>query len=291
MELRQIKYFCAVAEELSFARASLRLSIVQPALSIQIRSLEEELGTRLLERTTRKVVLTHSGKIFLQEARDILQRVTGATQSVKEAEAGIIGTLRLGYVSAFATVRLGSVLRSFRKQFPRLKLSLVSSEPWTLQEMLHADKIDVAVLRPPIASSALTGAVIGRSRMIVAVPKGSALAKKKRLDWKDFHEQPMVRSSLSEDIFYHSFLDLCERAGAFPKVTEFADDLPTKFWLISSGAGFSPTSDTAVELFSRPGLLFRSLPKDAPMIETVAVWRANEKQAHVLRLIQALRAT
>src|SRR5271155_1760943 len=114
MELRQIKYFCAVAEELSFARASLRLSIVQPALSIQIRNLEEELGTRLLERTTRKVVLTHAGKIFLHEARDILQRVTGAAQSVKEAEAGVIGTVRLGYVTAFATGRLGSVLRGFR---------------------------------------------------------------------------------------------------------------------------------------------------------------------------------
>ena len=126
--------------------------------------------------------------------------------------------------------------------------------------------------------------------MIVAVPKGSTLAKKKRLDWHDFHEQPMVRSSLAEDIFYQPFLDRCEQAGAFPKVTEFADDLTTKFWLVSWGAGFSPTADTAAEL-SRPGLLFRSLPKDAPMIETMAVWRAKENRAHVLRLIQALRAT
>ena len=147
VELRQLRYFCAVAEELSFARAARRLFIAQPALSIQIRNLESELKVQLLRRTTRLVEVTHAGGTFYAEARAILDRVDAAGQHAQDAERGVIGTLRVAFLSNVATARLGGLMRLYRERFPKVNLALMEAPTHRQIELLMRGDIDVGLLR------------------------------------------------------------------------------------------------------------------------------------------------
>src|SRR5579862_2459315 len=118
MELRQLRYFVAVAEELNFRRAAARLHLAQPPLSAQIKALEERLGTRLFERTTRSVILTQAGRVFLREAHAVLTAARVAEQRVRMADQGLVGNLRIGLLAPMATARLAAILRGFRQKFP-----------------------------------------------------------------------------------------------------------------------------------------------------------------------------
>ena len=147
MELRQLRYFCAVAEEHSFARAARRLFVAQPALSTQIRHLEEELKVRLLRRTTRTGDITHAGTTFYTEARAILDRVDAAGQHAQDAERGVVGTLRVAFLSNVATARLGSLMRLYRERFPQVNLALMEAPTHRQIELLLRGEIDAGLLR------------------------------------------------------------------------------------------------------------------------------------------------
>ena len=125
MELRHLRYFVAVAEELNFRRAAERLRVAQPAVSAQIKSLEGKLGVRLFERTTRSVLLTPAGRVFLDESRRVLVAASQAEQSAHKAHHGIVGTLRLGVIAPATSPRLANVLRHFHQSFPGVQLALM----------------------------------------------------------------------------------------------------------------------------------------------------------------------
>src|SRR5215831_14068876 len=124
MELRHLRSFLAVAETLNFRRAAERLHVAQPALSIQIKSLERELSVRLFERSTRAVTLTQAGRILLEDARVLVSGAHQAEQRVRKADQGLVGTLRLGVLSATATTWLAGILRRFHHKYPGVQLSL-----------------------------------------------------------------------------------------------------------------------------------------------------------------------
>src|SRR5262249_28873717 len=123
MELRHLRYFVAVAEQLSFRGAAEKLNMAQPPLSAQIKGLEEELKVQLLERSTRRVRLTHGGEVFLAHARSVLEMAAGAAQHAREAEQGVVGTLRVGIIAPSANAWLAAILRRFRRQFSGVQLS------------------------------------------------------------------------------------------------------------------------------------------------------------------------
>ena len=167
MELRHLRYFVAVAEELNFRRAAEWLRVAQPAVSAQIKSLEGKLGVRLFERTTRSVLLTQAGRVFLDEARSVLGAAAQAEQSAHKAHHGIVGTLRLGVIAPAASPRLANVLRHFHQSFPGVQLALMEL---TSSEQLrrlragrtgfrlaapagHFCRTEMAVCRPVAASS------------------------------------------------------------------------------------------------------------------------------------------
>src|SRR5437764_2755099 len=151
MELRHLRYFVAVAEDLNFRRAAERLHLAQPALSAQIKSLEDELEVRLLERNTRSVKLTAAGRVFLEEARTVLAAASQAAHRARKAEHGLVGTLRLGVIAAVANVWLARILRGFHQRFPGVQLSLFDlTSPEQLQR-LHTGDLDAGLLRPPVS--------------------------------------------------------------------------------------------------------------------------------------------
>ncbi len=288
MELRHLRYFIAVAEELNFRRAAERLHLAQPPLSVQIKTLEDELGLQLLERSTRSVKLTPAGRVFLDEAREVLMAVERAEQRVRNVQHGLVGTLRIGVLAPTATSRLARTLRSYRQKFPGVQFSLYELTSVEQLQRLRLDSLDVGLLRPPISFSELDSCYFEESTMVLAAPAGHRLARLRRLAWKDFHNEPlvMIHPTLQHG-YYDPFLNLCAQAGSTPLVGQYANDVHSKMWLISAGFGVSPTTKTIAEV-KRPGLVFRELPPGLPLVQTLVVWKRANRSPIVENFLQCL---
>jgi len=273
MELRHLRYFVAVAEALSFRRAAEKLHLAQPPLSAQIKDLETGLGVRLLERTTRSVQLTAAGRVFLDEARAVLSASAQAERRARDAQHGITGTLRLGVIAPTANAWLAAILRRFRQAFPGVMFSIFDLTSTEQLRRLHDNELDAGLLRPPIGYSELDYEFVEESSQILALTAENPLAKKRKLEWRDFDQQAMVLMHPTvQHGYYDPFLAACAKAAAKPYVAQYANDIQTKMWLISAGFGIAPTTATLAEV-KRPGLIFRPLPAGLPLVRTVLAWR------------------
>ena len=276
MELRHLRYFAAVAETLNFRAASDRLHIAQPALSAQIKTLEQELGLSLFERTTRKVELTPAGRVFLDEARRVLSAAAHAQERARQASLGLVGTLRLGIIAPTANAWLAAILRNFRQQFPGVQFSLFDLTSTEQLSLLRGGELDAGLLRPPVGFPELDSRLVEESYQVLAVPQGHRLAKKRDFSWKDFDKEPLVLLHPTvQHGYYDAFFAACAQQGAEPRIGQYANDIQTKMWLISAGFGIAPTTATLSQV-KRPGLMFRPLPSGLPLVHTILVWRRGD---------------
>ena len=290
MELRHLRYFIAVAEELSFRRAAERLHLAQPPLSSQIKGLENELGTRLFDRSTRSVKLTAAGRVFLDEARAVIMAAEHATQTVRKAENGLIGSLRIGLLAPAATPRLARVLNFYRQKYPLVQFSLYELTSVEQLQRLRSDQLDVGLLRPPIGFPELDFVFMEESPMVLAAPAGHRLARARQIEWNDFHKEPLVliHPALQHG-YYDKFFDLCARANATPSVGQYANDVHSKMWLISAGFGIAPTTETIADV-KRPGLVFRKLPPGLPLVQTLLVWKRSNHSPVLRNFLECFSA-
>jgi len=265
-----------VADTLNFRAASDRLHVAQPALSSQIKTLEEELGVRLFERTTRKVELTPAGRVFLDEARRVISAAAQAQERARQASAGVVGTIRLGIIAPAANAWLAGILRTFRQQYPGVQFSLSDLTSTEQLGLLRSNELDAGLLRPPVGFPELDSKLVETSHQVLAVPQGHDLARKPQLEWRDFDKQPLVLLHPTvQHGYYDAFLAACAKGGAEPRIGQYANDIQTKMWLISAGFGVAPTTATLSQV-KRPGLMFRPLPAGLPPVHTILVWRRND---------------
>jgi DNA-binding transcriptional LysR family regulator len=291
MELRHVRYFVAVAEDLNFRRAAERLRVAQPSLSAQVKALEEELGVRLLDRTTRRVKLTPSGRAWLEEARALLATATRVQESARRTRDGLAGSLRVGVISSSANAWLAGILGRFRQRHPGVQLSLFDLGSAEQLRRLRAGELDVGLLRPPASFPELEAVMVESSHYVLAAPVGHALARRRRLAWSDFHDQPLVMMHPTlQHGYYDAFLAACATAGARPLPAQYANDIQTKLWLISAGFGVAPTTATLAEV-QRPGLVFRELPPGLPPVYTALVHRRHESDPAVAAFRVAVLAS
>jgi DNA-binding transcriptional LysR family regulator len=185
--------------------------------------------------------------------------------------------LRLGVIAPAANAWLAENLRKFRQRFPEVQLSLFDLTSTEQLRRLRANELDAGLLRPPVGLPDLESIFVEQSEQVLALPAGHRLVKKRRLDWKDFHEEGFVLIDPNgQHGYYDAFFAACARAGAKPGRTQFAHDIQTKMWLISAGFGIAPTTATLAKV-KRPGLVFRRLPRGLPPVQTVLVWRCNDR--------------
>lgn len=276
MELRHLRYFATVAETLNFRAASERLHVAQPALSAQIKTLEEEFGVTLFKRTTRKVELTPAGRVFLEEARRVISAANHAEQRARQAGAGLVGTIRLGIIAPTANAWLAGILRKFRQEFPGIQFSLFDLTSTEQLGLLRSGELDVGLLRPPVGFPDLDSNLVEESHQVLALPEGHRLAKKRDLVWSDFDQEALVLMHPTvQHGYYDAFLAACADHSAQPRVGQYANDIQTKMWLISAGFGIAPTTATLSQV-KRPGLMFRPLPSELPPVHTILVWRRGD---------------
>jgi DNA-binding transcriptional LysR family regulator len=279
MELRHLRYFIAVAEELHFGRAAQRLHISQPPLSMQIRALEEELGLTLLKRTQRHVSLTHAGRSFLQEARQILSRLDQAVMLARRTARGEVGELVVGFISVADYNVLPLVLREFRRRFPLVNLALRESTTDAQIRDLLAGHIDVGFVLPPVNEPALETRSILREPLIAALPERHPLARKPgRLALEKLQNAPFILfPRTNAPGLYDDIVSCCRAAGFSPLVAQEAIQMQTIVSLVSAelGVALIPASLTNLR---RTGVTYKELKQTTPETEVRLAWRRGDER-------------
>lgn len=293
MELRHLRYFVAVAEELHFGRAARRLNIAQPPLSRQIRDLERELGTPLFERGPRGVELTPAGRAFLPEARLTLAQAERAQRTAQRAARGESGRLRVGFVEA-ATYSgvLPDVLGFFRMHLPSIGLSLFEMSPPEQLEAFREGRIDVGILHSPQldAEPWLRVEPFYDDPLVAAVPDPGPLAARTRLALGDLADQPFVLySRLVSPALYDEIIASCRAAGFSPRIVQEAAGWQTLASLVSAGMGVALVP-RSLRNSPWPGVAYRSVRGLGVDLGLSAVWKRGERSPVRERFVTALKA-
>jgi DNA-binding transcriptional LysR family regulator len=280
VELRHLRYFVAVAEELHFHRAATRLHISQPPLSQQIRALERELGVTLLARNRRRVALTAAGAGFLEDARAILASVDRAADRARAIARGSQGTLSIGFVgSAMFSPTLPDMLREFRAGHPDVDLVLRELPTTAQLSALASGELDVGVIRGPVELAELDGQLelmtVQRERLVAAVPADHRLASRRRLRAEELRGESFVILARREAPGLYAGLAAAMReAGGLPEDVLEVAEMQTIISLVAGGFGVSlvPASVGQVD---RSGVVFRPFAGPTPTIELALAWRSG----------------
>jgi DNA-binding transcriptional LysR family regulator len=290
MELRQLRYFIAVAEELHFRRAAARLHISQPPLSQQIAQLEEELGCRLLNRTRRRVELTAAGEAFLRDARAMLDELDVAVSTVRRIETGQAGVLRVNFVGSALLSIVPGIVQRFRRSRPQVEIEL--RERSTLEQLraLAAGIVDVGLVRPPIdPDDSLWTEVVMREHTVAAIPAGHALARLTRVSLRRMAAEPLVLFPREQAPGFHDLLTgRLAATGTSPRVVQYAPEMLTIIGLVAAGIGVSPVPASVAGL-GLEGVTYRPL-SGAPDTQLLAVTRAGDESPLVQSFISEARA-
>lgn len=289
MELRSLRHFVTLAEELHFGRAAKRLAMTQPPLSQSLGKLERELGVRLLERTRRKVALTPAGAAFLEEARATLARAAQASEAARRAARGETGRLTVGFLAATAYTLLPLILRDFARAFPGVKLELRELLlPRQVEALLRAE-IDIGLLRPPVAEAELESETIVTEPFVVALPARHPLGALGRIPAGRLAGEPFVLFPRQPGLVFHDIvMDYCLRAGFRPRVAQEANQTHTVVGLVSAGIGVAlvPASTRKIRL---AGVVYRPLRGAAPRSRTALAWRRGDASPVVKAFLDVAR--
>lgn len=290
MELRHLRYFLAVAEQLHFGRAAARLYIAQPPLSQQIKQLETEIGVKLFNRTKRSVELTEAGKVFQREAYAVLERLDKGVLKAQQAARGKAGWLSIGFVSSVNNEILPNVLRKFRRQCPDVEIFLQEMQNPEQNQALLEKTIHIGFARMPVESSALNSRIIAREPLIVALPASHKLTKKNTLKLAELVGEPFIVFSQSRPSpFFDYVMRLCAEAGFQPNVVQQVGEIQTALGLVAAEIGVTLVP-ASTENLHREGVIYK--PLAAPLIiEMTMQYRKDETSpvvAGFLEVIQAL---
>jgi DNA-binding transcriptional LysR family regulator len=288
MELRHLRYFAAVAEQLHFRHAAEIVHVAQPALSQQIRQLEEEIGVKLFERSRHKVSLTPAGKAFYANVQSILKQADQAVAKAKKVESGDAGTIRIGFVSTAAIRVLPVAMKKLQKQAPSAEVELNELAAGEQMDRLYREQLDIAFVHAKLSQDVLKTRVVARDRLIVAVPGSSSLAGCRRVDLKDLASWPAIMpAGHSSSGFYEQVRMAYQRAGVRPERIHNTRLLQTGLLLVAAGLGVSlvPESFRSIHV---EGIEYKKLQVEPPLIELVAVWRRDNASPLLDRFIENL---
>lgn len=290
MELRHLRYFVAVAEELHFSRAAARLHIAQPPLSQQIRHLEQELGIALFSRTRRRVELTAAGRAFLDEARTVLDRAERAARIARRAGGGEIGHLSIGFVPSADLELLPRVLRVWQQRFPDVELELQMLFAGAQIDALAAGRIHVGLVRLPLAPQ--RGIVVERVQaepLVAALPQRHRLARRRTVRLAELAGDTLLLFPRHVapgyyDVLVGAFADV----GHTPRVFH-PGALTTNLALVSAGLGIT-LLPASIRNLRRAGVIYRPLAPPAPDVELAVVHRQGERSPMVPAFVDLVRA-
>lgn len=289
MELRHLRYFIAVAEELHFGRAATRLHIAQPPLSQQIRRLENELQALLLRRTSRRVELTSAGRMFLQEAKMIVAHAERAARVARRASQGEIGQLIVGCVPWADFTNAPRMIRAFGKRHPDVEVDLHSLSSPEQISALEEGRIDIGILRPPVDRPGLMTESLLSERLVLVFPQGHRFTPYERVPWRQIVGEAYVLLSRQRAPGFDGIVArACAAAGVTLNVRYEVDYPQAVLALVAAGLGVSLAPATVGTLKSS-GIAYRGLHPAGPPLQTVVASRRERGSPLVQHFVRVAR--
>ncbi|MBB5189408.1 DNA-binding transcriptional LysR family regulator [Silvimonas terrae] len=293
MELRQLRYFVTLAEHLHFARAAEALDLAPSALSMQLQTLERQLGVRLVARTKRSVALTAAGQLFLAEARNTLEQASRTEQIARRAGRGEVGTLQMGYViSAACAGVVQGILSAYRKQFPDVRITLQELESPLQIQLLYQGKLDACIVRTVAGDPDLFDRVeLLQDHLMIALPHDHLLACSPAVQARDLINETFITPQFQREFgFARHLLTIGQQAGFTPHVGLHTRDFMTALTLVASGFGVAAVPASLAHL-QIPGVVYLPLADAHETSALTMVFRRNEHSPlvmHLRRIAQAL---
>ena len=289
MDLRQLRYFVAVAEELHFTRAAERIRVAQPTLSQQVRLLERELGVTLLKRTKRRVELTHPGRILLHEAQRLLAGAADAVRAAQSANAGQLGRVVLVCGPTPAYIGMLGLLQLHHRLFPEVEVRLIESPARDAILTVEQGNADVGLIVQHFESPVLTCVPVLKLPLLAALPTSHPLASSDRLSLKQLSRQPFVLFGERKSGFHGRVLALCNSCGFTPQVFDEVEDLHTLTYLVGAGYGVSLMPAT-LEPTTHAGVVLVPLREQSATVEVSMISRVDQASAVVRGFQDTVRA-
>src|SRR5271165_4303022 len=259
IELRHLRYFLAVAETLHFSKAAQTLGIAQPPLSQQIKRLEQLLGHRLFDRTTRGVKLTLAGQLLADRARSTLEKIHDDLAQVRRLGRGEEGTLTVGYAGSVMFTELPAAIERYRRRYPKVELRLreLSTAP-QIAALLNGT-IDLAFLRDGDPTEGIQITTVLQERYVAVLPRGHALARKRSLRVRDLQAEPFILfARRMGPLAFDRTVACCEKSGFRPNIVQDAPQWPTLVRLVAAGLGVS-LAPACVASVAIPGAVYRDV--------------------------------
>ena len=289
MELRHLRYFVAVAEELHFGRAAEKLHIAQPPLSQQIQQLEREMGVPLFHRANRRVTLTAAGQVFLGEVRRSLDGLAQAVQAARRADRGEVGILAVGFVASATYDLLPTLLAQFRAQFPDVELLLYELNAAEQAGALADRRIHVGLARPSLEDAGLVVETVLREPFLVALPETHPLAVRERPALAELSGEPFISFPENPKPSYADAIKaVCARAGFSPNVVQEAREMQTALSLVAAGLGVTLVP-ASVQNVRRRGVVYRPLADADATTELTVAYRRDDSSPPLSRFLEIVR--
>lgn len=291
MELRQLRAFIAVAEELHFRRAAERLGMAQTALSGQVKSLEDELGFPLFFRTTRHVSLTQAGAVFLEEVRQTLERLDAAVTAARDSSNSGLDRLRIGGIDAALVWFLPAVMDAFRKDSPNIHMPLteVSASNTQVQELLR-HRIDVAFFRPPTHLEGVAWETLFEEKIFVAVPIGSHLAIENEVTVQQLSEERLISYPRHARPYLAAMVHASfDAAGLRPSIEQEVLEKSTLLRMVAQGMGVGLVPQWITEL-PTDGVTFVPYADATDVMRFGVAWRETDANSSLEAFLDVVRA-
>jgi DNA-binding transcriptional LysR family regulator len=291
MELRRLRYFVAVAEELHFRRAAERLHLAQPALSAQVRKLEVELGVDLLHRTKRDVSLTAAGTLFLEDARRLLRQADEAARTARNARTGAAGRIRLGHLPDAVPAVLPRAIAAFASRSPGVEIVPETVPARRAVEEVRSGRLDVAVVGLPAQTTGLTVTPFAVEHAVAAAPDRHLLSGRAAIPLSALEDTPLVvLSRPTNPAFHDAVTAACRTAGISPTIVETAEQqVEHALLLVASGVGIGLLPASAADRYQTAGVSFRPVAAPTPTIELALVSRADPVEVTVAAFVRLVR--
>jgi DNA-binding transcriptional LysR family regulator len=298
MDLRHLRYFVALAEELNFSRAAGRVHLSQPALSQQIQKLEGELGVALFQRTKHRVELTQAGQVLLKGARQVLVQVEQSARAAREAGGVQRSQLRVGFPEYVNHTPVADILETFQRRYPYVELK--EHEMFTLQQTLQQigelrdGKLDVGFLLAPVEEEALEFEHVLSIELVAVIPQEHPLAAEREVALRDLAgERIILFSRRFHPGCYDYIVRCCKEAGFIPKVAQRNEPQlysgAATYRMVSSGAGIGIVAHPLVSDSRPAGVVFKSLREPTPKLSLVAAWRSNDLSSNLRAFLEVVR--
>lgn len=288
MDIRDMRYFYTIAEEGNISNAAKRLNIAQPALSRQMKQLENNLGIQLFERGSRRIKLTEAGHLMRERVEQILELVEGTINEITELNSGIAGTISLGTVTTSGAILLPNLINRFHNLYPNVTFQLWEGDGFRILELLDKGIIEIGIIRAPFDSAIYESISLPNEPLVIAMKQDCSCGK----DTKNIRLIELSNQPLIVPIRWKSmFVDWCAKAGFKPNIVCLCDGIIMNILWAKRGIGMALVPKSTEELIADSALTYKTIIEPTVSTQTIIVWLRNRRLSasskHFLDLIKS----